>query len=107
MKIIHRARQMGKTTEIIKIAADTFSYIVCLNHREADRIAKLAKEMKLDIPLPISFDEFKRNNYYFPGIKGFVFDNTDLFLQNLAYPVPVWAASFTDEDSTAGDGKEE
>lgn len=57
MKIIKRGRREGKTTEIIKVAAKNFSYIVCLSQEEASRVAQEARNMGLDIPFPLTFDE--------------------------------------------------
>lgn len=96
MKIICKDRQGGKTTEIIKIAAEGFFYIVCIDHREALRVAEQAKNMKLDIPFPITFDDFIKGKYYRPGIKGFVVDNADILIQQIARGVSVEAVSFND-----------
>jgi hypothetical protein len=89
---------MGKTTEIIKIAAENYSYIVCLSHRECARVAKYAEELGLKIPFPMTMDEFMNGRFYRPGIKGgFVIDNAEAIIQRLAKGVTVRAMSVNEE----------
>ena len=54
MKIIRTERGKGKTTELIKQSARDWSYILCMNKRNADYIFDMAREMGLDIPFPIT-----------------------------------------------------
>lgn len=83
MKVEYRPRRHGKTIEAIKKAAETGSYIVCLNQKESHRIAETARSMGIDINFPITFDEFLKGQYCGRNIKGFVIDNADMFLQHL------------------------
>lgn len=94
MKVIQTGRQGGKTTQIIKIAAKSGGYIVCANHNEAVRIARQAQELKLSIPFPITFDEFKDRAFYPRGVKKFHIDNADWLLQYFAGSVPIETISF-------------
>jgi hypothetical protein len=96
--LIVRPRQGGKTTELIQLAAEHRAYIVCLNMREAQRIAGQAKKAGLDIPFPLTVEEFSRGDFYSRGIRGFLFDNLDVMLERLAHGVPVIAATWTAED---------
>lgn len=98
MKMLVQPRGAGKTTEAIKLAAERFAYIVCSSHREAHRIAKQARTMGLDIPFPCTFDELLRGEFcHGGGVRAFIVDNVDLLLQQLAGPVPVLAATATED----------
>lgn len=80
IKII-KSRRSGKTTQLIQASAQTKHTIVCFNKLEADRIINLAKEQELEIPEPITFTEFKDQNY---NAEGLIIDNADEFLRKLA-----------------------
>jgi hypothetical protein len=88
MEKIIKERNSGKTTELIKISAQTKNYIICHDHREANRIQDMAHKMGLNIPLPITYREFVGKSYYAKGIKGFLIDNIEMFCQSLT-TVPI------------------
>jgi len=90
MEIIVTKRYQGKTTKLINMSAESGAYIVCMNQKEASRIASIAQEQKKNIPFPITYSEFKNNEYYPKGIKGFLIDNADYFLQSMT-SVPILA----------------
>ncbi len=83
MKVILRARQQGKTTEIIKRSHETGGYIVCRTVEEAHKIQEQAVKLGYKIPLPITVGEFINKEYYGKGIKSFLIDNADYLLQSL------------------------
>lgn len=58
MNIDVRARQAGKTRDMIIMAAEQGLYIVCMNLNEVDRISRAALDMGLDINQPITFKDF-------------------------------------------------
>ena len=95
MEVIYRSRGRGKTTDLIKIAAEGFYYMVCANMKRVQWTANLARELGLDIPFPVTFDEFIRKEYYGKGIKGFVIDDADQLLQYMS-SVPVFAVALND-----------
>ncbi len=80
MKTIHRPRGMGKTTDAIKLAAESFSYIVCINREEAMRVNDQAIRMGLSIPHPITMEDLILKKFHPPGVKGFVIDNAEFLL---------------------------
>lgn len=84
----------GKTTQLIKISAETGAYIVCLNMDEAARIQHQSQQMNLKIPFPITFDEFISRKYYGAGIKGFLIDNIEMLLQSMSN-VPILAITMS------------
>jgi hypothetical protein len=94
VEIYAKPRQGGKTTDLIRLAADGFLYIVCVNHAEAYRIAEQAREMGFDIPFPMTWNEFVHDPPQGRQIKGFVIDNLDLCIQMMV-PEPIRAVSLT------------
>lgn len=98
MKVIARPRQGGKTTELVRLAADEFLYVVCSNSERVRQIARMARGMGLNIPEPLTWREFSDGHYYGQGIKGFVIDDLDTCIQEMTH-VPVRAVSLTDADA--------
>lgn len=96
MQIILRKKQMGKTAELIRMSAETLAYIVVPTKNDASKVSQMAKEMGLDIPFPLSFDEFIRGQYYGKNIKGFLIDNADMLLQYMSKGVAIKAISLND-----------
>ncbi len=84
MEKIIMQRGYGKTTQLIKNSAKTGDYIVCHGLDEANRIQKEAKQMGLDIPLPITYREFIEKRYSGRNISGFLIDNIEMFIQSLS-----------------------
>lgn len=95
MKVIVAGRQQGKTTGLISLAAEGFLYVVVPDHQQARLAAKMAEDMGLDIPLPLTWEEFERGQYHSRGIGGFVIDNLDMCVQRMARGVPIRAVSLT------------
>lgn len=89
MKIICKPRGGGKTTEAIKLASETNSYLVCIDHKEQERVFQQSKEMGINIHYPITFNEFLEGRYYGKGVEGFIIDNVDLLVQMLSRGVPI------------------
>ena len=56
-KIILKPRQTGRTTELIKMAAEHNLYIVTTDRNRALFIDKMAKDLGLKIPFPITVRE--------------------------------------------------
>ena len=98
MKILLSGMRCGKTTEAIKLSAKKFAYIVCMNMEEVDRVSRMARDMGLDIPQPITFFDLIQRRYYGEGIKGFIIDNADVLLQRLCENVPLLAITLTKEN---------
>ena len=73
----------GKTYQLIKKASISGDYIVCHSFDEAHRIRSIAKENKLDIRLPLTYDEFLKGEYYGTGVSGFLIDNVEMLLQSI------------------------
>jgi len=97
VKVIHKPRQTGKTTELIKIASQEGGYIVCHSRDEAYRISKTAEESGKPILFPITYDEYLNGLFCGKNIKAFYIDNVELLLSRIARGVPVNAISVNGE----------
>jgi hypothetical protein len=96
-EIIVRARQGGKTTELIRRAAEAGGYIVCTDQRRARQIAEHARGLGLTIPFPMTAGEWQRRHYHRPGVRGLLFDDLDRIISGMS-AVPVLAATWTAEE---------
>ena len=96
MNIIYRKRGQGKTTELIKISAETRCYIVCESQSVAITIQRNATELGYNIPLPLTYSEFLHHRYYAHGIKGLLIDNAELLLEYISKEVPIHTITMTD-----------
>jgi hypothetical protein len=99
VKVVAQPRQSGKTAELIRESAERFVYIVCFDRREADRVWRTSLQMKLDIPNPITWEDFLEKRYHAPGIRGFLFDNLDAMILRMAGGIPIHTVTLT-TDST-------
>lgn len=95
MKIILDGRQSGKTYRLIQQAAKDSLQIVCSNQREAERVFSEAGAMGVEITFPLTAQAFLGRRFVGMGIRGFIIDNADWILQELASPVPVEWISLT------------
>lgn len=102
IKIIVRPRMTGKTTELIRRAAETGWYIVCTDRRRASEIFRQAQVMGLSIPFPMTAREWQAGDYYRPGVRGLAFDDLDRIVQHLS-SAQVFAATWTAEWAPDGD----
>lgn len=93
MKIICKPRQMGKTTELIKIAAQNLSTIICRSDSDARKISAQAHKMNIIILTPITIDDFLKGRFHADRIKNFCIDNPELILKELAQGVEISAIS--------------
>ena len=88
MKIILRHRKTGRTQDLILLCFKAekrgeVSYIVCANQQEARRIFEEAQSLESPIAMPITYYEFRAQQYAGRNIQNFFIDNADHFLQSL------------------------
>lgn len=83
------AKQTGRTTKAVETAAAKNAYVVCRDRSAVMRCVEIAKEKDLDIPFPLTFDEFLGGRFNPSGINGFVIDDLDEMTRRLAQGVPV------------------
>ena len=97
MKVICKPMNSGKTTELIELAQGRYKLIVCCSVKEAHRIFWKARRMDINIAYPITYNQFKRQDYHSLGVTSILVDNVDLFVQSLT-PVPIEAITITEND---------
>lgn len=100
MKVIAGKRQTGRTTALIRLAAEAeargeVSYIVCHSHNEAYRVSKLAQELELVIGFPLTYYELLQGAFYGKNIKHFFIDNVEMLISKLCPGVDVAAITIT------------
>jgi len=87
-------RGTGKTSKLIGLADEHFSYIVVPDTQTVQMVAKKAKEEGRKIPFPVTYHEFTSGKFYGLGIKGgFVVDSVECLLYYMARGVRVRAFS--------------
>jgi len=92
-KIYMGPRGCGKTTVLIMKSAETGATIIAPSRYMADCIREQAKEMRYDIPEPLSVDEFlciRRN----PG-----FMKTNILHKGVLSPSEIWGITVNDYDN--------
>lgn len=97
-KLIVGDRQSGRTTDLIKAAAEeeahgVVCYIVCHSQEECYRISQVAQQMELSIGFPITYDEFVHRSYAGHNIDKFYIDNLRAFfahISNVPIDIMVW-----------------
>lgn len=60
MEIIRGGRGSGKTTKLVAMAATHKYHIVCPSYAHVKHIENIAKELKLDIPKPITIHDLEK-----------------------------------------------
>jgi hypothetical protein len=88
-RLIIGDRQSGRTTDLIKAAANDEAhgivcYIVCHSQEEAYRISQEAQKMELSIGFPLTYDEFIHRSYSGTNIDKFYIDNLRMFLTHIS-----------------------
>lgn len=97
-EVIVGGRAFGKTKRCIELASEKWAYIVCPSHKDARRIADMARDMEKDIPFPITLQELVSGQFHRTNIKGFVVDDVDRMLALLARGVPILGVSLNREE---------
>lgn len=99
MNVVIGERCSGKTTRLIERSAKEGIYILVANKAMARCIADQAKEMGLDIPFPVTLDEYLRGNK-FQGSSirrdGLLIDDLDMGLDLLFGSIPIREVTLTD-----------
>lgn len=80
MEIIYGGRQTGKTTKLLRMAAEVNGTILVHNYHEVERIKDLAKEMGLTIPEPLCYHEAQEALKGLGPTRKVLIDNVDWFL---------------------------
>ena len=95
MKVIHGGHKSGKTIELMKLCAEEKAHLVVNCRAEADRVWTLSRKLGIELPQPISYDEFLylKSTYHTPVF----IDDVEMFLTYLGSSrFPVLGFSYTD-----------
>lgn len=99
MKKIIKPRGSGKTAELIKMSHDTWTYILTADRKRADWLANFAwNELKIDIPNPVSLEEFLNGGRGLGFCKNVLIDDADDLLQMLMGKINILAITMTEGD---------
>ena len=82
---IESGRRSGKTTKLVQYSARTGKYILVRNFSEVENIIKIARDLDLNIPFPITINEIKKGQLRGSSIyrEGILVDNAVSVLQVL------------------------
>ena len=96
-KILVGASGAGKTAELIKRSAESGIYILVANPKRAEMLAKQARDMKLNIPFPVTLQEWLRSDNRFHGSSirrdGLLIDDIDDVIKELFSPIEIKAVA--------------
>jgi len=99
MKKIIKSKASGKTTELIQMSHDTWTYILVVDRKRADWIADYAcNVLKIDIPNPVSIEEFINAHRSLGYCENVLIDDADEVLQKLIGKVNIMAITMRDSD---------
>lgn len=98
MKVIMLERGKGKTTELVKISAETQTYILTATKQNVEHICQIADDLGLNIPYPITVNEYLNGKLRGSFIKNILIDNADCVLQSIFNTVQIDAITLTGED---------
>ena len=84
MKVISGERGSGKTTELVKMAAEYGAVLVCGDNRRVRFVKDVAKSLGLRIKDPIKHRKFITGGFHGRGLGGYMIDDLDLMLAGVA-----------------------
>ena len=98
MKKIILGRGQGKTTELIKLSHETNTYILVANFQRQREVAKMADEMGLSIPYPVTVCDYMRTHFLGSYIKHILIDDADDVLQQIFNCVTIDAITMSPDE---------
>lgn len=96
MKKIIKPKGTGKTTELIKLSHDTWTYILVTDSGRQRFLSKLAKELKIDIPYPVTVLELEHSRSGLCHLKNILIDDADDVLEELLGSLNIAAITMRD-----------
>lgn len=98
MNIIYKNRGKGKTTELIKISAEKYLYILVADKNRQREVFNLARDLNLNIPFPITVEDYFRSDKLRGSfIKTILIDDADDILQQIFNTVIIDTITITKE----------
>ena len=82
MNVIHQFRGTGKTTQMVKASSKTGAVIVCISLSARNHVLRIANQLKLHIPTPLTMDElFNPTSHRKPRGTKLIMDDLDIMLE--------------------------
>lgn len=96
-KLILGSRNSGKTTELIKMSAETGLYILTGTKKQAKCIFDQAQYLGYNIPFPVTWGEFQRCHFRGSCIErdGLLIDEAGWLLSYIFKGIPIKEVSWT------------
>lgn len=89
-ELVIGGRGTGRTKQCVEHSAATGAYIIVRDRRRAHQCVVLAESLGLDIPFPITYEEFLQGRKHFGrGVRSLAIDDLDEFVWYLAGDIPV------------------
>ena len=98
MKKIIKGRAKGKTTDLIKMSHDTNTYILVNNRARQKSLFAQAREMNIDIPYPVTIEDYMRTRFQGSFIKSILIDDADDVLQAIFSRVHIDAITLSKDE---------
>lgn len=100
MKIFNLPRQAGKTTRMLYASEYHNAPILCGNECMKCRISETARQLKINIPEPITIHDIVNHKVKSQGHRGILVDEMDYVLQSVLTPygLDILSATITIED---------
>lgn len=97
MNVIMGGRQVGKSTKLIQISAETGRYILVTNRKRAAMLVKQAEGMGLYIPYPVTLEDFYKSRFDGSYIRkdGIYIDDADDLLKQIFNGIQIHAMTIT------------
>lgn len=95
MKVIAKPRRGGKTSELIKLSAETNTYILVANKQRQKEIVRLADLMNINILYPVTVDDYMKTQFRGSFIKNILIDDAEDVLRAFLYTVTIDAITVT------------
>ena len=73
----------GKTTKLIQMSHDTWTYILVANEKRQKYLATFAKELGINIPYPVTLENYMGAGFRNSSIKKILIDDADDVLRTL------------------------
>ena len=96
MNKIIKGRRQGKTTELIKRSAETRTYILVANRQRVEQVFEQAQSMGLNIPYPVTVEEYMRSGFRGSFINSILIDDADDVLSQVFSNVRIETITMSD-----------
>ena len=100
MEKIILPRGEGKTTKLIQMSHDTWTYILVVDGKRQREVANLARKMEIDIPYPVTLEDYMRSRFHGSFIRRILIDDADDVLKALFSNLEISAITMTEQGET-------